>query len=158
MTNPDDDVPAANAPESDGLEQAETLRGDIRDMMLREVKSLGAVWEDLSDLDRSLINDRVNQTARQIVYGALEIVHAEGAPSLDMIVKSVNFKKEVNASLTGASGETNRHLLADAVGREVMVIIPDAGRLMGERPPEDQATDNPADQDHLDTAASAGGQ
>jgi len=132
----------SGAEDSDGLVQAETLRGDIRDMVLREMERLPLVWADLPELERNIVRDRVNAMASDIVYDAISIVHSEGAPSMPMIVGKVAFGKGVSVSLTASRTDPNRHILADlADGASVLLVMENAAKYLGERErPQDEET------------------
>jgi hypothetical protein len=127
------------AEDSDGVVGVDTLRGDIRDLILKELERLPVVWSDLPDLEKNITRDRVNAMASDIVYRAIEIVHSEGAPSLACIVGKVAFGKGVSVALTASRRDPNRHLLADlADGADVLLVLQDASRFMGEREDGDE--------------------
>ena len=121
--------------ESDGLVMAETLRGDIRDRILAMIRALEEPFADLAEIDQARVAEDADSLAMRIVYRVIEIIHAEGAPSLRMSVDGVSFKKGVKVSLSGSRNDPNRHLLADATDSDVLIVIENAARFSGERRP-----------------------
>lgn len=122
--------------ESEGLERAEGLYQDIVTRLLAEVERFPEIpYNDWPKIERSRLRMRIKGVAQQIVYDAIRIVHDEGAPSIDAVVKGVNIKKDGLAlSLIAPQGQKDRHVIADAVGREVCVVISDAAKYFN---PED---------------------
>lgn len=129
---------ATSEPEaSEGLDQAETLKGDIRDRMIALFKDEAQKpWPELNEKEQTRIADRCADVAEALIMETIGIVHAEGAPSMRMVVGKVAFGKGVSAQLTSSKSEENRHLLADlADGAEVIVVMENVHRYMGERAP-----------------------
>lgn len=129
------EVRREEAAPSEGLLRAETLKGDIRDRLLAIVKAMPKPFEGLDEKGQTLLAEAVGLIAERLIFGAIEIVHAEGAPSLRMTVDGVSFKKGVRVTLQGSRRDPYRHLLADATDADVLVVIEGAARFMGEAAP-----------------------
>jgi len=137
------------AEESDGLKMAATLRGDIRDRLLALIRGMAKPWAETDEKGQAAIAEACGSLAERLIFGVIEIVHAEGAPSLRMTVDGVSFKKGIKVSLSGSRGDPNRHLLADATDTDVLIVLDNAMRFMGEASPAPVEPDQRAlDIDH----------
>jgi|GEM_PF-4935221 len=127
MTSKKDDDAAVD---SKGLERAEGLYQQIADLLLAEIEEFDKIpFGDLPNIEQSRTRIRIKNLAQKVVFEAIRIVHDEGAPSVAAVVKSVNVKTDAIAiSLHGAPGQRDRHVLADAAGREVTLVITDAAK------------------------------
>lgn len=145
---------AAAAEESDGVMMAETLRGDIRDRLLRVIQDMAKPWAKMKEADQKRLADGVEALADDIIMDAIRIVHAEGSPHMPMIVGKVAFGKGVSVALMASRNDPERHRLADlADGASVMLVMQDANKFRGERAPAQTDPDQPDLEDDLDYAA-----
>lgn len=129
------DEPAGDdAPDSEGTLKADTLMGDIRDRLLEIIRGLERPWDALAESQQIDVAREVERTVKRLIYETIDIVHAEGSPSMRMVVGAVKFGKGVSATLTAAKTEQERHRLADlADGAEVLVVMENVGKYFGER-------------------------
>lgn len=65
---------------------AETLRGDIRDEVLREFKHLSKPWQAMNEAEQQRCIDRAFDIADGLVRKAVDLVAARGLPSLPVEV------------------------------------------------------------------------
>ena len=125
------------ADKSEGLAAADTLKGDIRDRLIGLFKDEAKKpWPELNEREQTRVAARCEDIAERLIYRTIQIVHAEGAPSIRMVVGKVAFGKGVSTNFTASKSEENRHLLADlADGAEVVVVMENVHRYLGENGP-----------------------
>lgn len=118
------------AEESDGLMRAETLYQEIARRLMAEIEYFEHVpFGELPAVERNRIRLRVKGLAQTIIFEAIRIVHDEGAPSIDAVIKGITLKKDgVGISLMAPHGQENRNRFNDSLGREVCLVLTDVAK------------------------------
>jgi hypothetical protein len=112
---------------------AETLKGDVRDWYLDRVKQLQKPWQQMGEAEqRSLIYD-AESAAADMVRKAVRILAAEGRKVIVAQLEQVTVKDGIKAVVTLSKHDACRHELVDAQGKDVLIVVADAGDHMGEK-------------------------
>lgn len=125
---------------------ANTLTGDLRDTFLDKLRHEQdkRPWHERSEAEQRQTVHDVETTMRHIVTRAVEIIAGHGRRTIKASVESVVFKDGIKAVLTASKFDVNRHNLADAAGRTVLIVVADPDEFTGEKAPvevtPDQAT------------------
>lgn len=113
--------------------QAETLRGDVRDVLLTHVRSMETPWSKLSEYKQQDIIRAIEKCAQKVVRDSVKIVAGQGFPQ--MVVSTGKWavkdgiKLEVNAPF---SVENVTRLGEHGTGSAILVLC-EAGEFFGER-------------------------
>lgn len=71
----------------------DTLRGDIRDEILREFKSIPKSWQTSTEDEQSRLINRARDLADDLVRQAIDIIAGKGLPSLPILVGKIVVEK-----------------------------------------------------------------
>lgn len=133
-------APATESPESPALDlaiAAETLTGDLRDLVLDTLRREQGMrpWHERGEAEQTETVSRVEGAVHAWVTRALELVSAQGQPAIKATVESVTVKDGIKAVLMLSKFDPLRHALADAQGKAVTLVVADSGDFEGERAP-----------------------
>jgi hypothetical protein len=70
-----------------------TLRGDIRDQILREFKAIPKSWQTSTEDEQSRLINRARDIADDLVRQAIDLVAGKGLPSLPILVGKITVEK-----------------------------------------------------------------
>lgn len=136
-----------------GIEIArETMTGDVRDLLLAEIKNAkraGRPWPKLKEAEQLAIIDRCQHFADDLVARVSRIVAADGRMVINGEVDKVDIKDSKDGALLQARFVTHRSegsltALGMAVGKTVSMLIQDIQPFRGERAPASPDPDQPA--------------
>ena len=114
---------------------AETLRGDSRDAILREIKHIDRPWHLMSEQQQESAISRCNDLAQNLVDEALRIIAHRGAPHFVASVAKWGGKgAELEFTIKAPAIEENVIAFIKHHGPVVMVLI-DPALYLGERAP-----------------------
>ena len=71
----------------------DTLRGDIRDKILSEFKTMPKSWQTANEAEQQRLISRVKDIADTLVRRAIDIVAAKGLPALPITVGKMTIEK-----------------------------------------------------------------
>lgn len=122
----------------------ETLTGDIRDVMLSEIRRhADRPWGKLSEAEQQRVIDRAAHTAENLVLQAVQIIAAGGRKFLPAVLKKVALDNVIKAELHISRMDETRHDLYDHQGSGVLVVLTNAAPYRGERAPAFADKDEP---------------
>lgn len=129
----------------------ETLTGDIRDVILKEIKrakSAGKPWPQMSQAEQQDAIDGAARVADAVVARCARIVAADGRLAIDGYVDATNVKDTkdgpvLRVAIHTARTERNMGALGMAVGGMVAVLVQDVQPYRGERAPARPDPDQP---------------
>lgn len=120
-----------------------TLRGDIRDEILKRFKSQPKPWTVMSEFEQRELIGGIDRVAGQLVADAVRIIAANGHPyaegtlikveTKDILKTQVNFRRDIKL----------RHLIADRTGQSVIIVLCNADDFDGERAPAQPDPEQP---------------
>lgn len=131
------------ATEVDELDEAalkiarETLTGDIRDIILNDLKDrkTSLPWSMRKEAEQEEVIASVTRLAEGIVARAVKIVAAGGRKTIHARLKKVTVQDDIQAVLELSKADQQRHELIDATGASVLVVVADSEIYEGEREP-----------------------
>jgi len=114
---------------------AETLTGDIRDWILQKMRyeQDKQPWFKRSESEQRDFVYQVEAEVSEIVKTAVEIIAAAGQPAIHATLDQVTIKDGIRATVSILKHDPLRHVLADAQGSAIMIIVADAEQFAGER-------------------------
>lgn len=112
---------------------AKTLRGDLRDLALRRIKTLPKPFAKLSEQEQRDLISGLEFEVEQWIRTALRVIAAEGRPTIGGTMGDIKVGKSLELKVTTSRYADGRHDLFDAQGSEVLIILADAGKFMGQR-------------------------
>jgi hypothetical protein len=123
---------------------ADTLRGDIRDMILDELKRLPKPWQQMSESEQRRAIDGAGYVASELVRKTVLLVAHEGFPHLVTSIKKYGVEKGMKVELTTIDSVDNITKLAEHGTREAILVLAQMSKFMGERrPPPKPHPDEP---------------
>ncbi|MCR9090866.1 hypothetical protein [Algiphilus sp.] len=124
------DGPAPDAPFAPLTLHAETLQGDLMKLVIDEMKAMPDIWRRLGEDAQTDVIDRVGARVQDAVSQCVKLMAARGNKAFKAHVESVTFKDGIKATLSGSAFDEQRHLLADAAGSPVVVVIADPSEFL----------------------------
>lgn len=125
-TNGHDDLPKAIVLAS------ETLRGDVRDEILREFKAMAKPWAQMNEKEQERVIHRSADIADNLVMGALRLTAHKGNPHVVVQVSQFTVKDDVKVTLSVAAILDNIVKLASA-GAHAVLVLADPKQFSGEK-------------------------
>lgn len=119
------------------LKAAESLKGDIRDEFLTEIKQLKKPWEKLTEYEQERLIHRCRDIAGNLVRNAVEIAAARGFEHIPVSIGKFTVDAEKGIQSTFAMARSDENLLAMGrrIGSVVLLVPLDLHDFMGERKP-----------------------
>lgn len=109
----------------------ETLLGDLMSLVIEELKAAPDVWQKLSEHKQDAVIGRVHQRVSDAVRQAVELIASNGRTAIPATLEQVTVKDGIKGVVTVSRTDPNRHDLADAVGRAVMIVVADPAEFSG---------------------------
>jgi hypothetical protein len=112
---------------------SETLRGDVRDEVLREFKGLQKPWAQMNESEQERLIHRAQDIAYRLVKASVEIVAHGGVAHLTSRVEQFTVKPDgIKITLTVGATTENMITLAKNCGPCVLALV-DPSKYTGER-------------------------
>lgn len=129
---------------------AETLTGDLRDMILDLLRHEQAKrpWNERPEADQRATIHAVESRVRDAAQAAVETIASHGRTVVHAHIEQAVVKDGIKVVLTCGRSDRNRFPLIDAVGSRIMLVLTDPEEFDGEREP----VEVPPDQPELDVA------
>jgi hypothetical protein len=114
---------------------ADTAAGDLRDVMLEELKRQhDRPWNMRTEGEQTRLVGVIERVCRDTVYKLVDAIAAAGQPVIKAELLQVTIKDGAKAVLEISRHDPNRHALFDCVGGEsLMIVLADPKRYTGER-------------------------
>jgi hypothetical protein len=117
------------------LVQAETLRGDIRDALLTELKIGEKPWQQMNETEQERVIRRAENLATDIVNRAVVLVAHEGHPHLIGKVSKFTVKDGLKIEFGAAGLADNIVKLAQHSGHGAVLVLIEPAKYVGQRKP-----------------------
>lgn len=108
-----------------------TMRGDLIDALLTELKAAKDVWPKLSQFDQDVIIARIDNRVCYAIAQAVRTIAAKGRPTVRATIDQLTAKDGIKAVLSLSKADPQRHALLDAVGQQVVIVVADAEAFLG---------------------------
>lgn len=110
---------------------AETMLGDLMQLVIGELRAMPDVWQKLSEARQGDVIERVEKQCRDAVRQCIQIIATRGHTAIPGTLDSATVKDGIKAVVKIALTDPHRHDLIDATGRSVIVIVADAAEFSG---------------------------
>ncbi len=112
---------------------AEALGRYLMEIVLQEIRALPDVWEKLSENKQADVIDRVRESVREAVAGAVRLISTRGFDGVVCEIDAIAIKGEIKASLivSRANGHEQLQQLFDARGEPCMVVLTNPEAFLG---------------------------
>lgn len=113
----------------------ETLTGDVRDIILNDLKNLktSRPWNERSQGEQEMMVTHVTFIAAHVVARVVEIVAAGGRKTIKAMLGQLTVKDGIKAVLEISKYDEQRHELMDIVGSPVLIVLADPAQYEGAR-------------------------
>lgn len=112
-----------------------TLKGDLRDEILREFKSMAKPWVKMSEYEQERIIHRATDIAGTVVHQAITAIASRGFEHFNVTLGKITVDKGIECKFTlPFSGEAITGL-CQRKGDSVILIARDATEFFGEKKP-----------------------
>ncbi len=113
---------------------SETLRGDIRDELLREFKHMPKSWQTMNEDEQQRCIDRASDIADSLVRKAVDLVASRGLPALPIEVGKITID---GAACKGAfecyADDDNLLRIRHLQGSRAMFVLASPSAFQGEK-------------------------
>lgn len=114
----------------------ETLRGDIRDMVLSEFKLLPKPWQQMTEDEQERLITRATDIAATVVSGAVDLIAARGLPAMPISVAKFTVDgSELKGTYTAFADDENLLRIRHLAERRAMFVMASPEDYLGERKP-----------------------
>lgn len=138
------------------LVAAETLSGDLRDVLLTHIRSMETPWSKMSEQAQSDKIYAISNASETIVRRAVAIIAARGVEPIFGRIAKFTVKDEIKAELVASSSVANIEAIAENIGQAAIIIFANPEVFLGEKAPATAEKDQPElpiDADDLDDGA-----
>lgn len=120
----------------EGLKISEKfLLGDLMRFLVQEIKLMPMGWGVLPEAKQKEVLDRMTDRVTDAVKQTVNHIASNNRPHLLCELESVLFKDGIKAVLGIGRHQDDRHMLADAQGGTVLLVLPQVDKhLGGDRP------------------------
>ena len=139
-----DDGESIGAPEFNP--ELETLRGDVRDVMLGRIRTAQKPWQQMTEAEQRDLASAIDMAAGDMVRRTVRLLTSYEWPHAVVSLGEVKIKGEkgIEAKVSCANIEHNRTVLGEHVGSYVTMLMVDSDTFMAERAPVQIDPDQPA--------------
>lgn len=124
--------------------QLETLRGDIRDALLTQVRSMSDPWQKLSESAQQTRIMTIDNMAGELVRRAAHIIGSKGFDHIGITIGKFTSKDgEIKAEFTTSQTHDSLVKIADMQNRRSLLVLVDADMYNGEQAPAEPDKDQP---------------
>ena len=137
-----------------------SLRGDLRDAMLEQFKRRPKPWDQMLEGQKHDVVAALNNSAETIIRKIVIAIASADRIQVAGTLEQLTVKDGIKATLKAPYSIDSLHALGEAQGKQVLIVVADAGHYMGERrKPKvepDQGTLIPENDEDLANTSDAG--
>jgi hypothetical protein len=137
---------------------AETLSGDLRDVMLTHIRSMQTPWSKMSEQAQADKIYAITNATETIVRRAVAIIASHGSEPVFGRIAKFTVKDEIKAELVASSSVANIEKIAESIGQPAIIIFANPDQFIGQKAeakpdkdqpeiPFDDEEEEPADED-----------
>ena len=126
---------------------ADTMLGTLTTICIDELKAAPDCWAKLSEDQQDDVIKRVTSQVGDAVREAVRIIATQGRDVIVADLEQITAKDSIKAVLTLAKHDPNRHMLLDAVGKPVLIVVASSEEFMGGAIPKADPNQLPLDVD-----------
>jgi hypothetical protein len=114
----------------------ETLRGDIRDMVLSEFKLLPKPWQQMNEEEQERLINRADDVAAKLVNTAVDLIAARELPALAITVAKFTVDgSQIKGTYTCNADDGALLLIRDLSDKRAIFVLADPASYAGEKAP-----------------------
>ncbi len=140
---------------------AETLSGDLRDVMLTHIRSMETPWSKLSEKAQADKIYAITNATETIVRRAVALIASHGNEPVFGRIAKFTVKDEIKAELVASSSVANIEKVAENIGQPAIIIFANPEQFIGQKseakPDKDQPDLPIDDEDGEDDESQRGG-
>jgi hypothetical protein len=115
----------------------ETLRGDIRDVVLAEFKHIGKPWQKMNEEEQQRLINRAADIADKLVRQAVDLIAARDLPALPIEVGKIEVSgAECKGRFECYADDENLLRIRHLQGSRAMFVLASPSAYQGERAPQ----------------------
>lgn len=122
---------------------AETLSGDLRDVLLTHIRSMETPWSKMSEQAQSDKIYAISNASETIVRRAVAIIASRGVEPIFGRIAKFTVKDEIKAELVASSSVANIEAIAENIGQAAIIIFANPETFLGEKAPATAEKDQP---------------
>lgn len=131
---------------------ADTLKGDVRDVLLGHILALPKPWPQMSEQEQEDAIIRAERLADDLVRRAVDIAASKGLPHFVVQLGKFTVGDTIEGKFSAAFTFDNLDGLAARKGLTVVLVPRDVSEFLGERAPAEPEKDQPTIWDDSDFA------
>ncbi|MDQ0132639.1 hypothetical protein J2T08_000540 [Neorhizobium galegae] len=112
---------------------AETLSGDLRDVMLTHIRSMETPWSKMSEAAQSDKIYAISNASETIVRRAVAMIAARGQDPMFGRISKFTVKDEIKSELIAPSSVANIEKVAENIGQPCIVIFANPDQFIGQK-------------------------
>lgn len=113
--------------------QIETLKGDIRDEILREFKAMAKPWAKMTETEQERVIHRAGDISGKLVMQACNAIASRGFKYFDVTLGKITVDKGIECKFTLPYSADGIAGLCQRKGDSVMLVARDAAAFFGEK-------------------------
>lgn len=123
---------------------AETLSGDLRDVLLTHICSMETPWSKMSEKAQADKIFAITNAAETTVRRAVSIIAARGNEPIFGRIAKFTVKDEIKAELVASSSVGNIEKVAENIGQPAIIIFANPDTFIGQKADAEPDKDQPA--------------
>lgn len=123
---------------------AETLSGDLRDVLLTHIRSMETPWSKMSEKAQADKIFAITNAAETTVRRAVSIIAARGNEPIFGRIAKFTVKDEIKAELVASSSVGNIEKVAENIGQPAIIIFANPDSFIGQKAEAEPDKDQPA--------------
>lgn len=123
---------------------AETLKGDVRDILLGHIRALPKPWPQMSEQEQEEAIIRAERLADTLVRDAVDLAASRGLPHFTVALGKFTVGDNIDGKFSAPYSTELLDGLGARKGLTVVLVARDASEFMGERAPAVAEKDQPS--------------
>lgn len=123
---------------------AETLSGDLRDVLLTHIRGMETPWSKMSEKAQADKIFAITNAAETTVRRAVAIIAARGNEPIFGRIAKFTVKDEIKAELVASSSVGNIEKVAENIGQPAIIIFANPDIFIGQKADAEPDKDQPA--------------
>lgn len=115
---------------------AENLSGSVTSFLIDRLRQMPKPYSMMSESEQQDTIEDAIISGKALVKSAVNLIAANGRPTISAIVEKVEFKNGMKAQLKMSKHCELRHALSDAQGQHVLVVVADPDSYIGGNNPK----------------------
>lgn len=101
----------------------ETMKGDLRDLVLDLFKHRKKSWQEMGEAEQREVASNTEMSIAHAIDKAVQIMAADGRQTILATLEQITIKDGIKAVAVLDKHSPYRHDLADAQGKEILIVV-----------------------------------